>query len=555
MSYILHILLVSHITICIGIDCINVESSPSCGCGTSASTSTACPDGYTIVGCGSRTLDASADLFSAQEVKKIERCEAYGHWGFQVYAIARCCDFSSYSVQCTSDDIDGCTSEQSMMGCSGSASSPSYYMGQWPGEWSDDLGPLDPINNMANQILDGVDSCGKPDASAAMGHTRTCCASMTHTFQCQAIYSDISTDTLVKVSCPSTDQFMTSCSGVVSAMVQMNAMEINSDDECTVRKFEDNAHTSMAIAICCSVHTLNPTTLTIHPTRNPSHPTIDPTKNPTFDPTVATSTIHPTREPSKPTLDPTMTLTFDPTLETVHPSTTPTADPTVRPSKSPTADPTVRPSKSPTADLTLETVDPTKAPNADPLVPEPSDSEWLQTFIISSVIFVVVILVLIAALMYHLCFKKQKHVQADQEMIQIKGAAQVAIGVEKPVGPAVKDDSMDNYTEEGPGGLNMQQEQTRQTRTQGGTGLLPLTIEGEDKEGPQKDNANDEGVQKTTLSTIMRTQASDTDGHGTLYERCMECGKQDFGRLYEGDGLFYCNQCWINFMTCTQGNA
>eukprot|EP01083_Nonionella_stella_P223553 796616_1 len=30
-----------------------------------------------------------------------------------------------------------------------------------------------------------------------------------------------------------------------------------------------------------------------------------------------------------------------------------------------------------------------------------------------------------------------------------------------------------------------------------------------------------------------------------LYKRCVDCGKQDFGKIYGADGLFYCNQCWL----------
>eukprot|EP01083_Nonionella_stella_P009829 28129_1 len=139
MSCFLHILLVSHISICIGINCINVQSEESCGCGTLASTWSWCPDGYTIVGCGSRTLDASADAFRGQFIDQEQRCTSYGTLGDKVYAIARCCDFSSYAVQCDSHDWASwpCTSEQTMMSCSGEGGSSSYYMGQWVGDWSE----------------------------------------------------------------------------------------------------------------------------------------------------------------------------------------------------------------------------------------------------------------------------------------------------------------------------------------------------------------------------------------------------------------------------------
>eukprot|EP01083_Nonionella_stella_P273458 927602_1 len=31
------------------------------------------------------------------------------------------------------------------------------------------------------------------------------------------------------------------------------------------------------------------------------------------------------------------------------------------------------------------------------------------------------------------------------------------------------------------------------------------------------------------------------------YERCTDCGKQDLGKIYDGDGVFYCNQCWMYY--------
>eukprot|EP01083_Nonionella_stella_P103611 296022_1 len=29
--------------------------------------------------------------------------------------------------------------------------------------------------------------------------------------------------------------------------------------------------------------------------------------------------------------------------------------------------------------------------------------------------------------------------------------------------------------------------------------------------------------------------------------RCIDCGRKDFGKIYDGDGLFYCNRCWMYY--------
>eukprot|EP01083_Nonionella_stella_P107337 310766_1 len=34
---------------------------------------------------------------------------------------------------------------------------------------------------------------------------------------------------------------------------------------------------------------------------------------------------------------------------------------------------------------------------------------------------------------------------------------------------------------------------------------------------------------------------------GALYQRCIDCGKQDLGEIYDGNGLFYCNQCLMYY--------
>eukprot|EP01083_Nonionella_stella_P176662 618747_1 len=39
-----------------------------------------------------------------------------------------------------------------------------------------------------------------------------------------------------------------------------------------------------------------------------------------------------------------------------------------------------------------------------------------------------------------------------------------------------------------------------------------------------------------------------------LCKRCIDCGKQDVGKVYDGDGLFYCNQCWKYYGQTFLGN-
>eukprot|EP01083_Nonionella_stella_P067136 177324_1 len=61
--------------------------------------------------------------------------------------------------------------------------------------------------------------------------------------------------------------------------------------------------------------------------------------------------------------------------------------------------------------------------------------------------------------------------------------------------------------------------------------------EGSDSE---KDNTSDDSEE---LYEIVQTPLSDKKED----QRCADCGKQDFGKIYEEDGLFYCNQCWMYY--------
>eukprot|EP01083_Nonionella_stella_P162607 534023_1 len=42
------------------------------------------------------------------------------------------------------------------------------------------------------------------------------------------------------------------------------------------------------------------------------------------------------------------------------------------------------------------------------------------------------------------------------------------------------------------------------------------------------------------------TTEPEWDDNG-LYETCFDCGKHRFGKVYDGDGMFYCNECWMYY--------
>ena len=64
----------------------------------------ACSDtGYTLVSCGYRTADSSAYENMNGGFITGTNCIAQAATGYAVYAIARCCDFRSYTMTCSSN--------------------------------------------------------------------------------------------------------------------------------------------------------------------------------------------------------------------------------------------------------------------------------------------------------------------------------------------------------------------------------------------------------------------------------------------------------------------
>ena len=100
MIVLLFILSISQFTYVSSVNCISVQGEVSGSSQGSLSTSK-CDDPYTLVSCGFRSSDSNQWYVQGSYIEK-NQCNAvnprYSPGG--VYAIARCCDLSSYNIEC-----------------------------------------------------------------------------------------------------------------------------------------------------------------------------------------------------------------------------------------------------------------------------------------------------------------------------------------------------------------------------------------------------------------------------------------------------------------------
>eukprot|EP01083_Nonionella_stella_P236914 831616_1 len=67
------------------------------------------------------------------------------------------------------------------------------------------------------------------------------------------------------------------------------------------------------------------------------------------------------------------------------------------------------------------------------------------------------------------------------------------------------------------------------------------------KRGTTTTKKSTTGGFKTKRGTTSHVTCTTKRGTNVGYQRCMDCGKQDCGKLDDDDGLFYCNECWMKY--------
>eukprot|EP01083_Nonionella_stella_P068484 181842_1 len=304
--------------------------------------------------------------------------------------------------------------------------------------------------------------------------------------------------------------------------------------------------------------------------------TVDPTTTPTAQSTKTPTAMHvPTSVPSR-------DLTFTPTRvsTSVPPTKISTVSPTTRARTS--AAPTLPPTKTSTIPQTTRartsaapTVQPSKAivstihstyqsPKSD------NKQRTENTFTFPTLIVIAVVsisaAILVAAMVYCLHIKHHKRTQKDKQIImegnnlnknsngprianvketamENEGHMEMAYTVEGP-------DFRMAYTDEGPDPHDLKNIKSdnhvdKKTLWNKEVQLVnALYSTGGTKNINIRDDEFEVIGDDVTESKVV------TEGDG-LCNQCVDCGKQDFGQIYDGDGLFYCNKCWM----CYGGNA
>ena len=140
-------ILINHHSASVNINCENVQGNDS-GSADFAASTVDCSnhDGYTLVSCGYRTKFSGEDDIRGGEIDG-QTCKAFNFAPSNgVWAIARCCDLSAYSVSCTTregppsdatNDAKGyqqCNSNEVLMGCAPQAQF--RLDGGYPGQYN-----------------------------------------------------------------------------------------------------------------------------------------------------------------------------------------------------------------------------------------------------------------------------------------------------------------------------------------------------------------------------------------------------------------------------------
>eukprot|EP01083_Nonionella_stella_P255682 877237_1 len=338
---------------------------------------------------------------------------------------------------------------------------------------------------------------------------------------------------------------------------------------------------------------LNVITTTKRPSMNPSkNPTQSPTNNPTQIPTK--SPFNQPIETPRPSSTPSPVPTAKPTaMSSKNPTVTPSHEPTNQiQSINPTEIPTQNPAEIPTETSNVRTTQremTSIVTIANRLIS--SDEAGHDGFIIITVVgLIIATLGIVAALCLLYVYNKKKRAYESEQIViscdashathgfNVKNVLQGSVKMtRKPL--EKKNDVMTSdvtlyQSKEGmkgkmfnvakilQGSVKMTRKKEDQGNTEDSMGVFNVTnvmqgsvkmtkhakaenvvvianVEGSDSE---KESTSDDSER---LYDMVRTAVSDGKEDGTRYERCVDCGKQDLGKIC--DGLFYCNRCWIYY--------
>eukprot|EP01083_Nonionella_stella_P068299 181256_1 len=328
----------------------------------------------------------------------------------------------------------------------------------------------------------------------------------------------------------------------------------------------------------------------IRPTANPSaQPSVDPTDNPSAGPTNRPSasssagpTAHPSGNPSVgPTNQPSGSVSAGPTA---HPSASPSssADPFAGPTAHPSGDPSVGPTNQPSADPSAHpSVDPTHRPSSDPTF-RPSnhpsrqstyDQETSSSGLVISVpatsadaftagtsddamfdllkvivIVVSVVMVFVIVITVIVCKARQWKTNMMQQMNEhAQAAADQVIAMQKQMA------TQRNTTHGDTTGTEAVQKSTVGAMTKE---LEMCVIPGKEHndgeaegtgEGMQVMQHTVEGMSGEQETVGATNHSGTTAGVGRSDANiCVDCGEIKYGKIYDGDGQFYCNECWMH---------
>eukprot|EP01083_Nonionella_stella_P077205 210689_1 len=305
--------------------------------------------------------------------------------------------------------------------------------------------------------------------------------------------------------------------------------------------FEPYPCTYLEYVSNCSFMTFTPTN---HPSYQPSHQTGNPSSIPSD---------HPSSEPFQ--------------FPTNNPSQTPSQQ-----TRNPTNIPTHTPSQHPTRILTISmyhgntTIDPVDytTPRASPV-----PTEFLRYIIIAVAILVILGYFSIRhGIKKNKQFKVKQNEERQETIVKQQLRESNADHVPNIVEVAMKEpcwmdrmSSLDSLYIQPIGGntktttksttdsLNIKRRIHNATKMSTQTDKTSERDDNDQVEGLQLNNDNQKGIaMEYTIegpgSLVNKTKATyDTDICG----RCIDCGKEDAGKIYSGDGMFYCNQCWISY--------
>eukprot|EP01084_Bolivina_argentea_P239523 402579_1 len=304
-----------HTTTTSTIDCITIIGLVTSFEGSLSNAS--CPFPYTLTSCGFKNKNTEFGSVDGSFIINDICYAKHATNSSGVSAHARCCELSSYNMQCNtyqsniSETADDSTTSiacplqnEKLMGCTANTDggvTDGVQSGTYP--WS-----------TIQTILDTENTCTAHNGAAGTGvwSWATCCYSqdISVAFNCVRMRGNRAGGTtgntsIIDCSLAGSDYFLTSCTGIASwKNTYAWYSEDGSSDTCIVTNHQSPYNTNdnyyvIADVICCQVTTQSPT---LFPTQTPSvltlMPTLFPTKYPILRPSISPITSAPSGNPS-----------------------------------------------------------------------------------------------------------------------------------------------------------------------------------------------------------------------------------------------------------------